>query len=141
MKKRFLTILSMAIMFALAFSACDKETTDTFTETEPNGTFATASSLTSGDLCDAEISPSQDIDYFKVTATGALTITLDGDSSLELYITVYDQDQVVVYEDDTGSRGASLTQTINADEYDGTLYLKIESAYVDDTGTYTLKYE
>lgn len=124
--------------------ACEKEDDDEnnqtseFVENEPNGTFGTASELTMSDIYDAEINPAQDQDYFYIESTSNVTITIDGDSSLELYIYVYDENQTNIYTGDTGARGASLSQTISSSDFNGKLYIMIESAYPDDTGSYTI---
>ena len=141
MKTRILSVLSLAIIFAVVFSACDKESTDTFSESEPNDSFSTANALTINDTYDCEINPIAEQDFFKITASGDVTITVDGGTGLEVRVHLFDQEQIDFWGDDAGERGATLTHTVLASDYDGFFYVRVESAYGNDTGTYTIKYE
>ena len=141
--KKYLKLTTLMMIFVALFSACEKEDDENnaFAEEEPNGTFATANELTLTDIYDAKINPAQDKDYFVISASKDLKLIIDGDSNLELYFYVYDENQVQIYGGDTGSRGASFTQDIASTEYNGKVYVMIESAYPDDTGNYTIKIE
>jgi|APSaa5957512622_1039677.scaffolds.fasta_scaffold113822_1 hypothetical protein len=141
MKQIFLKLTGLLVIFVVILNSCkkDDDITSTYTEKEPNGTFATASELDKTNTYDAKIDPAQDQDYFFIDATSNIEITVDGDNSLELYVNAYDENQVQIYGGDTGARGASLTHTINSSEYSGKLYIFVESAYPDDTGTYTIR--
>ncbi|MCD4792686.1 MAG: hypothetical protein K8R54_05610 [Bacteroidales bacterium] len=134
-------ILTMLIAVMISFTACkkDDDKNGTFSENEQNGSFATANELLISELYDAKINPAQDQDYFFINASSDLTITVDGDSNLELYPYVYDENKVQIFGGDTGARGASLTHTIKSSEYNGKIYIMIESAYPDDTGNYTIR--
>ena len=140
MKTNFLTIVAITIALAFAFSGCDKETSE-FTEIEGNDSFDTASTLTIDNTYDAEINPAQDIDYFTISTTGTVSVTVAGETSLEVYVYIYDENKIEIYGGGTGLRGGSVTETIQDTEYDDKLYVKIESAYSDDTGSYTIKVE
>ena len=85
---KYLKWTTMLMIFMALFSACEKdedENPNEFTETEQNGTFATANELTLTDSYDAKINPAQDKDYFFISASKDLKLTIDGDSNLELY--------------------------------------------------------
>jgi len=136
-----LSILFAAIILTIAFCACEKETTGTFSESEPNNNFSTANALTINDTYDAEINPVAEQDYFKITASGDVTLTVDGGDGLEVRVHVFDQHQIDFWGDDAGERGAILTHTVSSSEYDGFFYVRVESAYGNDTGIYTIKYQ
>jgi len=142
MKLNYLKLTGLVLIFAVLLNACKKDVDDitsTYTEKEQNGTFATASELDKINTYDAKIDPAQDQDYFFIDETSDIEIIVAGDSNLELYVNAYDENQVQIYGGDTGARGASLTHTINSTEYNGKLYIFVESAYPDDTGSYTIR--
>ena len=135
-------VLAVILISITILSACEKTDSDsTYQETEENGSFATANELSQSNTFDAEINPQQDQDYFVVNTTSSISITVDGDNNLELYVNVYDENEVQIFGGDTGARGASLTQAISSDDFNGQAYIFIESAYPDDTGSYTIKFE
>lgn len=141
MNKLAFTVLSLLMAATFVFSACDKTDPgdeNEYTEQEPNDVFADATQLTLGETFDAEINPVQDMDYFKISTTSDVTITVDGSANIELYVKVYDGNQTQFYGGDTMARGASLTETISAADHNGQIFIMIESAYGNDTGSYTL---
>lgn len=133
----------IALIFALFLVACntEDENENTFSETESNNEFATATDLTLGDTYDAKIDPVMDIDYFKVSATGDVKITVAGKGSLEVRVHAFTNEEIDFFGEDAGDRGATLTKTISASDYEGFFYINVESAYGNDTGTYTIKAE
>jgi hypothetical protein len=143
MKKKILISLMMATVFTIAFTSCEKEddNTNTFTESEPNDSFSTADELSMSELYDCEIKPIGELDYFKITASGDVQLTVDGAGELEVRVHCYAQDEIEFWADDAGSRGGTLVHTISGSEYDGYFYFTVESAYGNDTGTYTIKCE
>lgn len=107
MKQNLLKLSALFIVFALIFVSCDKTETSEYTETEPNGDFANANALTIDLSYDASIDPVMDEDFFKITSTSDVTVTVTGESSLEVRVTFYDQDQIEFFADDAGTRGGT----------------------------------
>ena len=136
-------IITIIVVSMLVFSGCESynEEENTFSENEPNDAFGTATVLTLGETYDAKINPIAEKDYFICTTDGTKKVTVDGGSGLELYVKAYDQDQIEFYGGDTMERGAAITFDINSTDYSGKFYIMIESAYGNDTGTYTIKVE
>lgn len=139
--------LKWTIMFLICvvlFTACEKdddENNNTFKETEQNGTFATANEIVLSETYDAKIDPIMDEDYFKVTATGNVTVTVSGESSLEVRVHCFDHNQIDFFGEDAGERGGTLTKTVSSEDYVDFFYIRVESAYGNDIGEYTIKVE
>lgn len=133
----------MAAIFTIAFTSCENEedNANTYTESEPNDSFSTANELSMSELHDCEINPIGELDYFKITASGDVQLTVNGADNLEVRVHCYAQDEIEFWADDAGSRGGTLVHTISGSEYVGYFYITVESAYGNDTGTYTIKFE
>ena len=140
--------MTKAVLFLalLSFTACTGETddtndtddTDTESEEEPNDAMEEAYALTLPATIDAAIDPSTDEDWYSFDASTDVTVAItEVFESLELYIDVKDSDGLAVLSWDTGARGATFSDTLPVAET-GTFYLRIHSAYGNDTGTYTL---
>lgn len=143
MRTKIFISLVVATFFAVVFTSCEKENDDSnnYTESEPNASFSTADDLVMSEDYDCEINPIGELDYFKITASGDVQLTVDGAGDLEVRVHCYAQDEIEFWADDAGSRGGTLVHTISGSEYDGYFYVTVESAYGNDTGTYTIKYE
>lgn len=139
MKKKIIKLSGLLIVLSLCWFACETPDDNPFQETEPNNSFSQANALTLSETYDAKISPAEDQDYFRVTTNETVQLTVDGGATLELYVYIYDQNYDNIYGGDTGARGASLSETIDPADHDGTFYIMVESAYVDDIGNYTIK--
>ncbi len=143
MKTRILSILGLAIIFAISFSACDDgdddNNNDTFEEVEPNNSFSTANDITMSETYDGEINPAEELDFYKYTGSGDKTITVVGSSGMEMRVTVFSHGEVQRAAEDAGSRGGTAVVDVQGSDYEGFFYIKIESAYAGDTGTYTIK--
>lgn len=142
---KYLKWTTTLLIFVILFSSCEKEdeneNNNTFKETEQNGTFATANEIVLGETYDAKIDPIMDEDYFKVTSSGDVNITVAGEGSLEVRVHCFDQDQIDFFGDDAGERGGTLTKNVSSGDYEGFFYIRVESAYGNDIGDYTIKVE
>lgn len=106
-------------------------------ETEPNGTFATANTAAFGSNT-GTISPSNDLDYFRITATSGvqLVITVTGGTLSQPDLYLYGSSQNEISHDHGDSEApAQITYTPGST---GTLYMRVSSR-TSGTGTYTLR--
>ncbi len=143
MKLHFSTIAAFVFCFTLIFSSCDNSKTNNngLSETEPNNSISSASVLTISEDYDAKIDPISDIDFYKITASSDFKLTVAGEGTLEVRVRLYDQEQIQFFGEDAGTRGGTLTKTVSSSEFEGFVYVAVESAYGDDTGDYTIKFE
>lgn len=138
MKKSIFSITALFLGLVVLFASCDPNETSENSELEPNNSFSEANVLDLDVEYDAKIDPDLDIDYFKVSATGDVNVSVKGDNTLEVRVHFFDQDQIDFYGDDAGDYGATLSKTVSSDEYEGYFYFKVENAYGNGIGDYTI---
>lgn len=152
--KRGLLVLLACIIVTGYGSSCpfkkkEKKTTTgssgTFTPTtgsssdDYGNTYSTATSISAGGSKPGTISPSDDVDFFRFSASAnsqyTISITLGtlGDSVLYLYST--NGTTLITSNDDYTGYASRIVWTCTSN---GTYYIKVSGFDSDDTGTYTL---
>jgi hypothetical protein len=110
-------------------------------ELEPNDTMELAQELILPAQIQASIDPAEDVDWYRFVASEDFTVSITAvEETLELYIDVFDATDNNIASWDTNARGATFSDSVSVSG-EGTFHVKIESAYADDTGTYTVLFE
>jgi len=142
--KKSIIMLSLVLISVLLFApACSDETTappDNSDIYEPNGTFDSAASVLSIGLINAYLDPAFDKDFFIVEATSSVDLKFVSSSDLELLVHIYNKYYYMqIFREFAGSKGAPLSITVPSNSYQGSFYIKVESADPYDVGSYTIK--
>jgi hypothetical protein len=141
-------IVSVGTALALIFAATSIGLSAPVSESEPNNTFGTADSLTSGDAMSGAISPVSDLDYFAIPGVNhlwgviALLDTSTGAADPPGRLSMLRADGTTVLQTDSGSweKGSGIAFGPYIDEA-ATHYLKVEEDGGDATiADYTLRY-
>lgn len=134
----------LAGLAALAVAACDGDPTGSLPDVFDCSRVSnyTLGSTVNGSLTTSDcVLPVDDsyVDYYRVEVSSGRTVTITMRSNdIDSYLILFDEDGDVVDFDDDGDPntqfGSRLDVTLNAGRY----YLAANSAFVDETGSYTL---
>ena len=110
-------------------------------ESEPNNSLATADTITSGNAIKGQLSTSSDLDYYRITATGAGTLSVALDIPTVQY-SFYNYFSLGLYDAAGNSLGEYKTGTDNTYGFGiaaaGTYYLKMSSSQEYNSNQYEL---
>lgn len=138
-KAKSLLALILAMLIAFGGAVC-AFAAENLTETEENGTLATANVFGIGSSIKGKIGEANDVDVYSFTATesGLVTITLTHDvktgaDPIATYFKVTAVDSADEFIDSFSSTGEEASDSIDFSVIPGVYYIKVESGSVLDT--------